>query len=241
MRGMLLIIRRELAAYVNSFWGYSVIAAILVIDGLLFNAFALGDKPRFSTEVLEQFFFFSFGTTTVAAVLLTMRLVAEERQTGTIVLVDSSPLSNWQIVAGKYVSAMVVLGTLVLVTLYMPALIFVNGKVSVGHVVSGYFGLLLVGSAAVAIGTFGSAVSRSQLVAAVISSVLVVFVLLAWMLAKVTDPPFADLFAYVALYDRHFQPFKEGRVSTESIVYLTSLTFLFLMLSTRWLAARRWR
>lgn len=241
MRGMLLIIRRELAAYVNSFWGYIVIAAILVIDGLLFNAFALGDKPRFSAEVLEQFFFFSFGTTAIAAVLLTMRLVAEERQTGTIVLIDSSPLSDWQIVVGKYVSAMAVLGVLVLITLYMPALIFVNGKVSVGHIVSGYVGLLLVGSAAVAIGTFGSVVSRSQLVAAVISGVLVVFVLLAWMLARVTEPPFSGLFSYMALYDHHFQPFMKGRVNTESIVYLLSLTFVFLMLSTRWLAARRWR
>jgi ABC-2 type transport system permease protein len=241
MRGTWLIVRRELAAYANSYWGYLVVAVILLVDGLLFNAYAMGDSPRYSADVLELFFRFSFGTTVIAAVLLTMRLIAEERQTGTIVLVDSSPLSDSQIVIGKYLSAMAVLGILILATVYMPALIFVNGRVSVGHIVSGYLGLFLVGSAATAMGTFGSVVSRSQLVAAAIGGVLVVFAIVAWMLATVTEPPFSPIFSYVALFDQHFQPFRRGRVNTESIVYLLSLTFLFLMLSTRWLSARRWR
>lgn len=241
MRGVLLIARRELAAYVNSFWGYLVVVAILVIDGLLFNAYALGDDPRYSAEVLQDFFRFSFGTTCIAGILLTMRLVAEERQTGTIVLVDSSPLSDWQIVGGKYLSAMAVLGVLTLATLYMPALIFVNGKVSVGHIVSGYLGLLLVGSVATAIGTFASVASRSQLVAAVIGAAILVFILVTWMLAKIAEPPFAELFSYMALFDKHFQPFRRGRINSESVVYLVSVTYVFLMLSTRWLAARRWR
>jgi len=137
MRGMLLVARRELAAYLNSYWGYAVIAAVLVIDGLLFNAFALGNQPKYSSKVIEEFFYFSFGTTVIASILLTMRLVAEERQTGTIVLIDSSPLGAWQLIGGKYLSAMVVLATMVLATMYMPALVFVNGKVSYGHIFAG--------------------------------------------------------------------------------------------------------
>ena len=78
--------------------GYLVVASILAIDGLLFNAYSLGTGARYSTKVLEEFFYFSFGTTMVAAILLTMRLLAEERQTGTALLLDASPLSDTQII-----------------------------------------------------------------------------------------------------------------------------------------------
>ncbi|MCB9746122.1 MAG: ABC transporter permease subunit [Alphaproteobacteria bacterium] len=241
MSGLWLVARRELGAYINTVWGWVVVAAVLVIDGLLFNAFAMGDTARYSSDVLEDFFFFSFGTTTVAAVLLTMRLIAEERQTGTIVLMDSSPLSDWQVVGGKFTSAMIFLGGMTLLTLYMPALIFVNGKVSVGHIFSGYLGLLLVGGATAAIGTFGSALARSQFVAAILSGVITVVMLVSWLLGRVTDPPLADVFSYMSLFDRHFQPFQGGRINTEDVVFYLSVTFVFLLLSTRVLSARRWR
>ncbi len=241
MRGVILIARRELGAYFNSLWGWAIIAAILVIDGLLFNAFAVSGKPRLSTEVLEDFFFFSFGTTVIAAIFLTMRLIAEERQTGTIVLIDSSPLRDWQIIAGKYASALIVLLVLTMCTLYMPALIHVNGRVSAGHIVAGYTGLILVGATATAIGTFGSTLARSQLVAGIISCALIAFLIVAWMLAKVTEPPLSDLFSYMSLFDRHFQPFEKGRIQTEDVIYHLSVTFAFLMLSTRFLGLRRWR
>lgn len=241
MRGMLLIARRDLSAYLNSYWGYAVIAAVLIIDGLLFNAFALGDQPKYSSKVIEEFFYFSFGTTIIASILMTMRLVAEERQTGTIVLVDSAPISDWQLVGGKYISAMTVLSAMVLLTLYMPALVFVNGKVSYGHIVSGYFGLLLVAGAVASIGTFASTVSRSQLVAGFISVVVVVFLLVTWLLAKVADPPLKDIFSYMSFFDRHYRGFMRGQINTEDVVYYVTIVFVFLLMSARFMAARRWR
>lgn len=241
MSGLLLIARRELGAYLNTLWGYIVVALVLVVDGMLFNAYALGSGAKLSAEVLEAFFYFSFGTTTIAAVPLTMRLLAEERQTGTMVLLDASPLADWQVVGGKFLSALVFLFGMTLLTAYMPALIFVNGKVSLGHIAGGYLGLLLVGAATAAIGTFGSAISRNQLVAAIISAFLVVFFVMSWMLGRVTDPPFDDIFSYLSLFDRHFQPFMKGRINLEDVVFYLSITFVFLLLSTRVLSARRWR
>ncbi len=241
MRGVMLIARREFAAYANSLWGYVVMAAVLLLDGVLFNAYALTDVPKYSADVLQGFFYFSFGTTAVASILLTMRLFAEERQNGTMVLLDSSPLSDWELVAGKYVSAMSVLLILILATGYMPALILVNGKVSAGHVFAGYLGLTLVAGACAAIGTFGSAVARHQLVAAVTSASIVVFLLLAWMLSRVSDPPLKEILAFMSLFDKHFRGFMNGRIELESVVYYLTISFVFLMLSTRWLSARRWR
>lgn len=241
MRGMLLVARRDLAGYLNSLWGYAVIAAVLVVDGLLFNAFALGSQPKLSSKVVEEFFYFSFGTTVVASILLTMRSVAEERQTGTIVLLDSSPLSDWQLIGGKYLSALLIIAAMVLCTMYMPALVFVNGKVSYGHIAAGYLGLLMVGSSVAAIGTFASAVSRSQLVAGFASVVITVALLVMWLLAKVAEPPLVDVFSYLSLFDRHYRSFMRGQINTEDVAFYLSISFVFLLLASRFMAARRWR
>jgi ABC-2 type transport system permease protein len=241
MRGMMLVARRELAAYFNSYWGWVVIAVILLIDGLLFNAMAMGDKPKYSSDVIQEFFWGSFGCTVIASLPVTMRLFAEEKQTGTMVLLDSAPLSRWQLLGGKYVSALLVMAVLVLSTFYMPALVFVNGKVSYGHIFAGYLGLMLVAAAATAVGTLGSAISRHQIVAFVISTLLLAFLVLAWLLARVADPPLKEVLSYLSFYDQHFRGFGEGKVSTESVVYFLSVTFVSLLLASRFLAARRWR
>lgn len=241
MRGMLLVARRELAAYFDSYWGWIVIAVILLIDGLLFNAVAVTSEPRYSSEVIEDFFMLSFGCTVIASLPITMRLFAEEKQTGTMVLLDSAPLRRWQLVGGKYLSALLVMAILVLATVYMPALVFVNGKVSYGHIFAGYFGLLLVAAAATAVGTLGSAVARNQIVAFIVSGLLLLLFVLAWLLAKVADPPLKDIISYLSFFDRHYRGFMEGKIATEGVVYFLSVTFVSLLLTSRFLAARRWR
>lgn len=241
MRGMLLVARRDLAAYLNSYWGYLVVAAILLADGILFNAFALGDKAKYSAAVMEDFFHYSFGLTVIASVLLTMRSVAEERQTGTIVLVESSPLSPAEFVGGKALAAYTVVALLLLATLYMPALVFVNGKVSYGQIFAGYLGLLLVAAAATAVGVLTSSLANSQLVAGIVSGLLLLLLVIPWMLARVVDPPLGDIVAYFSLYERHFQAFGRGIIQSESIVYFVSVAFVALMLATRVASLRRWR
>lgn len=242
MRNLLLVARRELGSYFNSFWGYLIVAIILMINGLLFNAFAMGEKARFSFEILRDFFYFSFGTTVVASVLLTMRLIAEEKQTGTIALVQASPVSDWQLVVGKWFSAVTFVSFLLALSTYMPALVLVNGKVSVGHLFAGYFGLVLVASAVCAIGTFASTLSKSQLVAAVVSGVIVVFLILTWLLGKIADPPIQSVLSYMSFFDRHYgRTFMLGQIHLKDIVFFISTTFFFLTLATRWMGSRRWK
>ena len=86
MRVVWLVTVRELGAYFRSYMGYIILAVVLLVDGLLFNVYALGGGSKFSAEVLRQFFYFSSGTTMIASIFLTMRLLAEERQMGTMVL-----------------------------------------------------------------------------------------------------------------------------------------------------------
>jgi ABC-2 type transport system permease protein len=236
----LLIARRELGAYLRSMTGYVIAAAVLIIDGLLFNAFVLGGPEKLSSDVLTGFFYISFGTTVIASVFISMRLLAEERQTGTLVLLTSSPVHDFEIVLGKFLSALAFLALITAVTVYMPALIFVNGKVSFGHMAAGYLGLLLVGAATLAIGTFGSALARTQVLAAIFSGAIVVAVLICHLVAKVTENPLTDVFMSLALYARHFPPFQAGSVHVRDVVYYLVVTYVALFGATRVLETRRW-
>jgi ABC-2 type transport system permease protein len=240
MNGILLVARRDFWAYVNTMWGWAILALCLLIDGLFFNVFALTDKPKFSAEVLEQFFYVTGGVVLTASVFVTMRLFAEERQTGTLVLLETSPLTEAQVVFGKYLSGMAFITLFCALTLYMPAMIFVNGKVSYEEIAVGYLGMLLMGSAAVAAGTWASAIARNQLLAGVVSAVVIVFFVACWMLARLLDPPFSDVVAYMAFFDKQFQPFQEGRIETSAVAFFVSSTFAFLLLANRSLIARRW-
>jgi ABC-2 type transport system permease protein len=241
VRGALLIAGRELRAYLRSPFGYIVGAAMLLIDGLLFQVFALGSGARLSAEVLHDFFYFASGTTMVASILLSMRLLAEERQTGTLVLLNTAPLHDREIVAGKFLSAFLFVVILTALTLYMPLLIVVNGKVSAGHVAVGYLGLVLLGAASVSIGLFGSALMRSQVLAVIVGGAILVTMLLLWMVGRVTDPPLNTFLAGLALHNERQNSFMRGLLRLEDVVYYVGVTYFFLLASTKALEARRWR
>ena len=239
MRNTALLAKRELAQFFNTTWGYAIIALILGIDGLMFNAFAMGSEPELSDDVLQNFFHYSSGTTMIASILLSMRLISEERSQGTNALLQTAPISEAQIIMGKFLGAFAFLSILTLMTIYMPALIQINGKVSWTHIFAGYLGLFCLGGTCLAIGTFGSAIAKNQLFASIISGVLVVFFILAWLVGKITDPPLKDIFSYLALYEGHFDEFKKGKINSESLVFYFSMTFAFLLLSVRVLQSRR--
>lgn len=241
MKPILLIARRELAAYLRTWTGYVIIAGMLALDGLFFNGYALGGADKHSSQVLGAFFYYSFGFTAAAAVLMSMRLLAEERQTGTLSLLYSSPVRDAEIVIGKFLSALAFLAIFLACTIYMPLLLKLQGKISYGHLLAGYLGLLLVGSATLAIGTLGSSLARTQVLAAIISACLVVAVLISWKLGPVTERPLSEIFVALALYGMHFQPFQSGVIHLRDVVYYLGITYVFLFAATRVVEARRWR
>ena len=241
MRAALLIARRELSGYLMTFSGYVIIAAMLGLDALMFNAWAIGEGSKRSAEVLSQFFYLTFGTTLVASIFISMRLLAEERQTGTLALLYSSPVKDAEIVLGKFFSGLAFLILFLAATAFMPALIFVNGKVSFGQIAAGYLGLVLAGSACLAIGVFGSALAKSQIIAAISSACMVVALLICWLLSRVTERPLKEIFKSLALYQDHFPPFQQGLIHVRDVVYYLALTYVALFAATRVLEARRWR
>lgn len=239
MNKCFLVAGRELGAFLNTWMGYIVIASALFIDGLLFNAFAVGTEHKLSAQVLADFFYFASGMSMIAGIFLAMRLIAEEKQSGTIVLFFTSPVSERQLIYGKFLSAFVFALLLHILSLYLPALIFVHGKVSIGHLASGYLCLQLLSSCTIAITLFASTIAPNQLVAAVIGAMLTVTILILWLVAEIVGEPFKSLFGYLAIHSKHFTPFSKGLVNIHDIVYYVSVTVFFLECSVRALEARR--
>jgi ABC-2 type transport system permease protein len=240
MKKALLITGRELRSYFRSPMSAIVLGAVLLIDGIYFYWKGLTEK-LLSAQVLTEFFYVGSGTTMIAGIVLAMRLLAEERQTGTITLLNTSPIRDGEIVIGKFLAALAVMAMMTLLTLYMPLLIFVNGKVSIGHILVGYAGLLLLGSATLSIGLFASALARSQVVAAILEAVILAPLILLWVVAKAVDPPLNTFLSALALHHENFRPFMNGILQLNGVVYYVMVTFFFLLAATKTLEARRWR
>lgn len=240
MSRVFLIARRELSAYFRSPLGSVVIASALLLDGILFYWRSLSQR-LLSGEALSEFFWWTSGVTITASLFLSMRLVAEERQTGTFTLLNTAPLREWEIIGGKYLSVFAMVLLLTALSVYMPLLLLVNGKVSGGHILVGYLGQILIGGAAAAIGLFASTLTRSQLVAIVVGAAIVVVMLVFWVLAQAIDPPLNKFLAAAALHHANFRPFQFGILELGAVAYYLSVAYLFLLGAVKILEARRWR
>ncbi len=236
----LTIARRELYAYLRSPIGSAIIAGALLLDGLLFYFDGL-DPKMLSANLLSRFFYDSSAATMIAGVMLSMRLLAEERQSGTMTLLNTAPIRDRDIVLGKFISSFGMLTLMNLLTAYMPLMLYLRGKVSVGHILVGYLGMILLGSAVTAIGLFASSLSRSQVVAAIIGAVLVGAFILLWVVARAVDPPFNTFFSGLALHHENYRPFMSGTLQLDRVAYYLMVTYFFLLSATKVLEARRWR
>lgn len=241
MRGALLVARRELSAYLKSLLGYIVAAGALFIEGIYFWGWGLGAGPKLSSEVLLRFLDGACVITMVAALILSMRLVAGEREHGTLVLLRTAPIRDGEIIAGKFLAAFALIAMMTAASVYMPLLIFVNGKVSVGHILVGYAGVLLAGGAALAAGIFASTLAPNQVIAVLGGVAIVGTLSLLFWVARVTEPPLNDFIYALNLYPQRQRPFLNGVLRLENVLYYVAVAYFFLLAAAHTLKARRWR
>lgn len=241
MSGTLLVARRELSAYLRSPLGYVVAAAALLIEGIWFQTQALGAGARLSSEVLLKFFDGTAVITMIAALILSMRLVAGERESGTLILLRTAPIRDGEIIIGKFLAAFSLVTLMTAVSVYMPLLIFVNGKVSVGHILVGYAGVLLLGAASLAVGLFASALAGSQIISVLLGAAILATLSLLFLIARITEPPLNDLVSALNLYPLNQKPFLNGVLRLENVLYYVAVAYFFLLAAAHTLKARRWR
>jgi ABC-2 type transport system permease protein len=230
MRAISIIYRRELGTYLRSPFGWVIAAILLLIFGLFFQGYAMNGE-LLSAQVLERYFYVASGIPLVGGVLLSFRLLSEERQNHSMVLLTTSPVRDSDIVLGKFFAALSFLAIVLVLSVYMPIMIKINGKITSAQVLVGYIGLLLIGGA-----------TRQQLIAAVVAAALVALVCFIHLLATKVDPPLKDVIEQVDLWWIHFQyGFMKGILNLKDVVYYVATTYFFLLLSIKTLEAKRWQ
>jgi ABC-2 type transport system permease protein len=236
MRTALVIARRELLAYFISPIAYMVSAVFLLIAGYLFSLILIQSQQA----TMEGLFFNIMVVLIFVVPLLTMRLLADEQKTGTIEILLTAPVRDWEVVFGKYLAAMGMFGVMLACTLYFPFILWrVGGTPDWGPILTGYLGLILLTSAMIAIGTLTSAVTENQIVAAVLGFGIL---LLLWLIEAAGNiaTGSATVLTYLSL-PAHYNDFARGAINLEDVVYYLSVTIAALFIATRMLETRRYR
>jgi ABC-2 type transport system permease protein len=174
--------------------------------------------------------------------LITMRLFAEEKRTGTIELLATSPIHDLEVILGKWLAAMVLYGCMLLVTALNFAFIFRYGHPDWKPLVIGYLGLYLQAGALLAVGTFISTLTKNQIIAGAATFAVC---LMLWILEWVSGGGFenatwAQVLAYLSVIT-HYESFSKGMLSSKDAIFYVSLIFLGLFLTARSMESLRWR
>ena len=226
------ILLREIKSFFGSPIGYLVIAVFLLLNGLFLWVFE-GDYNILNSGFADLSPFFTLAPWILIFLIpaVTMRSFSDEKKQGTLELLLTKPISLWQIVAGKFFGAM-----LLIVIAIIPTFIYVyvisslgmpEGNIDLGSTMGSYFGLLFLIAAYTAIGVFTSALSDNQIVAFILSVFGCFFFYYAFEGLANYIPPAENLISYLGM-DSHFKSMARGVIDTRDVLYFVSLTVLFL-------------
>ncbi|MGB3562227.1 MAG: ABC transporter permease subunit [Thermoanaerobaculia bacterium] len=246
MKGILAIMDREIRAYFFSPLAYIVAAFLLLVNGMVFwliVSFLNNPQAQFGAP-LELFFgqtIYFWLVLMFVAPVLTMRLLSEERRSGTIEVLMTAPINEAQVVVGKYLAALIFYCFLWLPTLTYAGIVAYYSEVDWGPVAAGYLGVFGVGALFLSVGLFASALTRSQLVAAILTFALLIPLFTFGLLENLfNNATMKQAFSYLNLW-QHMEEFSKGVVDTRHLVYYLSATVLFIFLSAKALEAKKWR
>jgi ABC-2 type transport system permease protein len=228
--------KRELGAYFNSVVAYIVVILFLLITGALFW---LNFFDEVTTLSLRSFFSQAPLFLAFFAPAITMRLLAEEKRLGTLELLMTMPLEDYEIVWGKFFAALTLLAVVFLMTLAYPITLSTLGDLDWGAVASGYIGLLLLGGAYAGIGIMASSWTRDQVVAILVAFSICFFLYLIDQLVGNPTGATARVVDYLST-NSHFNNIARGVVDFRDVFYYVSVTTVSLVIAQVSITARRW-
>jgi ABC-2 type transport system permease protein len=236
MRNVLAVAERELRSYFASPVAYVVMALFLLMAGYLF-ALGLRFTQEASLRGLIQNVSVLFLFITPA---LSMRLLAEEQRTGTVELLLTNPVQEWEIVLGKFLGSVALVLVMLILTLLYPALLFVFGNPDVGPILAGYVGMVIEGAAFLAVGLWASSVTQNQIIAAILAFGLLLILWLSDSLGQFLGGTVGSIVSYTSLVN-HFNEFPRGVINSKDVIYYLTVVAAGLVLSTVSLQSRRVR
>ncbi len=233
--------KREMGEYFNSPIAYIAIVVFLLLAGgwgltKIFNAEPPRADMRPLFELMPMFM-------VVIAPALAMRLLAEEKSSGTMELLITMPVGDWQVVLTKFMAAFSVLLLMVLFTLPFPITVAKMGDLDWGVTLGSYAGLLLMGACYISIGLLASSWFRSQVVAFIVAAAICfVFWVFGWdEFTKIIPQRAAAVSQQVFGLDYHFKNFAKGIIDLRDIIYYSSIAACCLILSGQSVQSRKWR
>lgn len=236
MRAAWIIARRELYAFFISPIAYLVAAAFLFLCGLFF----VGGVIRWQDATMDSVFGSLSVVMIFCAPVLTMGLLSREQDLGTIELLLTAPVRDWEVVVGKFMASLLFYLGMVAVTGFYPLVLLLYGTPDMGAIAAGYLGVALLGAAMLSLGVLTSSLTRNQIIAAVIGVVASVSLWLLDFLSPVLGRSAQQALSYLTPSGHYFN-FVDGIIDTRDLVYYLSATFIFLFLASRVLESRRWR
>lgn len=242
---MLTVFRREINSFLSSLIAYIVIVVFLLVTGLFMWVFPDYSLLAFGYATLDQLFIIGPWIFMFLIPAITMRFFSEEKRTGTLELLFTKPVSDFQIIAGKYLAAFVLVVFSVLPTLVYFLSIYLLaepvGNVDSAGIVGSYIGLLLLGGTFVAIGLFASSLTDNQIVAFILGLFLCFFFYAAFDSLSLLNLPNKTLLIIEQLgMSAHFVALSKGVLDTRDLLYFFSLSAFFLALTKTVLEARKW-
>jgi ABC-2 type transport system permease protein len=236
VRNVWAVAQRELRSYFLSPLAYVVIALFLALAGYLF-ALILSNAREASLRGLVQNVSVLYLFIVPA---ISMRLLAEEQRTGTVELLLTNPVQEWEIVTGKFLASILLVLVMLACTLLFPLFLFIYGSPDKGPMITGYVGIFLQAAAFLSIGLWASSLTQNQIVAAIVSFALLLIFWLSDNLGQFLGGTIGQIVSYTSV-NAHFQSFPQGVIQSNDVIYYLTLVVAGLVLSTLSLQSRRYR
>lgn len=238
MKEIWIIARRELSSFFNSLMAYILLIAFLGFSGF-FTWISGADVFMVGQANMQSFFGIAYWTLFFFIPGITMGLLAEETRSGTIELLLTKPVSDWQVIFGKFLSTLVLICIALAFTLPYYITIATLGPLDHGSVWTGYLGLILMSASYIAIGLFASSLSKNQIVAFLIALLIGIFFhIIFGVLSGSFTGALGGIFTYLNL-STHFESISRGVIDTKDLIYFFSLIAISLVLAESMLTRRR--
>jgi ABC-2 type transport system permease protein len=255
MSNIFAIADRELRSYFASPIAYAVIGLFALVFGWMFYTFlrffvmqsmqmsqmGMGGGTVNVNQMLIRPLILQISVIVLFVLpMITMRTYSEEKRSGTIELLLTSPLTDLQIILGKFLGAMGLYALMLLITVPTITLLFWYGEPDWKPVVTSYLGLLLVGGSFIAFGLFISSLTKNQIVAGVLTFCSLLMLLLVSWMQDFAGPVGKAVISALAVFE-HFEDFSKGVIDTKHLVYYASVITFGLFLTAKSVDSERWR
>jgi len=237
MNNAFIIARKEMKSYLNSPASYIVLFVFLIISGYFFTDTLFLINQAIMTALFNivpiVFVFF------IPAI--TMNLISREKDSGTIESLTTLPLTDQDIIIGKFISSVALMGIGLAFTLVHFLTITILGQnVDFGAIICGYLGLFLMGAAYSAIGIFASTLSNNQIIAFIIALLIVFFLFIIEIILPLLPSAMGDFFNYISS-GFHFSSMSRGVIDSRNLIYFGSIITIFLKLAMVVMESRKWK